>query len=70
VGAKGVYERRPLDARKPSDRLFLNLDLSANFYEMFRRNVEQVRPNAPKINFSKFAEILKIFVDIMNHCAT
>jgi RNA-directed DNA polymerase len=29
-----------------------------------------VRPNAPKINFSKFAAILKIFVNIMNHCAT
>jgi RNA-directed DNA polymerase len=29
-----------------------------------------VRPNAPKINFSRFAAILKMFVDIMNHCAT
>jgi hypothetical protein len=29
-----------------------------------------VRPNAATINFGKFAAILKVFVDIINHCAT
>jgi hypothetical protein len=29
-----------------------------------------VRPKASSINFSKFAVILKTFVDVINHCAT